>query len=379
MSQIILSALVALALLPTAFGLLPVDVNVLYNFGSGTWAENLAVRANGQILVTRFDTPEVLQLDPTGAKAPIVVASWDSGTYMGCLGISETTTDIFYVAVSGFLDENFVLTSGVNSIWKIDMTTFAVSRKTGEVISKAKVSKLVDVTTSDFLNGLTTLSTSAILVADSYNGWVYRVDTRTGKYTVAVNDTKMKFDSISEPPINIGVNGIKIHNGYLYWTNTAVGTLSRILISNKGVPSGRSEVVVNNVPATDDFNFDSDGIAFITQNGVDELSILFPKWPAAEVIAGSNISTVLAGVTACMFGRLPGDEKILYLTTSGGKISFPASLSISILKCSEFTHINSRRESYQWFYYSSRDPFIYRHFKALKNFLEVLHIGGLTT
>ncbi|KAJ5638121.1 hypothetical protein N7490_008000 [Penicillium lividum] len=39
-----------------------VEGNVLYSFGSGTWAENLAVRANGQILVSRLDTPEVYSL-----------------------------------------------------------------------------------------------------------------------------------------------------------------------------------------------------------------------------------------------------------------------------------------------------------------------------
>ncbi|CAI7632989.1 hypothetical protein N7533_010508 [Penicillium manginii] len=334
MSQIILFALVALTALPTAFGLHPVDVNVLHNFDSGVWAENLAVRANGQILVTRFDTPEVLQLDPTGSKAPTVVASWGPATYMGCLGISEISADVYYVVVSGFLDDNFVLTSGVNSIWEIDMSTFAVSRETGEVVSNATVSKLVDVTTSGFLNGLTALSTSAVLVADSYKGCVYRVDTRTGKYEVVVNDTKMKFDSISEPAVNIGVNGIKIRNGYLYWTNTAVGTLNRIRVSNKGIPSGRSEVVVNNVATADDFTFDSNGVAFITQNFMDELSILHSKWEAAEVIAGSNISTILAGVTAGIFGRLPGDESILYLTTSGaagspinGSVTVPATLS----------------------------------------------------
>jgi hypothetical protein len=244
---------------------------------------------------------------------------------MGCLGISEISADVYYVVVSGFLDDNFVLTSGVNSIWEIDMSTFAVSRETGEVVSNATVSKLVDVTTSGFLNGLTALSTSAVLVADSYKGCVYRVDTRTGKYEVVVNDTKMKFDSISEPAVNIGVNGIKIRNGYLYWTNTAVGTLNRIRVSNKGIPSG-----VNNVATADDFTFDSNGVAFITQNFMDELSILHSKWEAAEVIAGSNISTILAGVTAGIFGRLPGDESILYLTTSGGKLPCPLPPSISI-------------------------------------------------
>ncbi|CAI7657759.1 unnamed protein product [Penicillium glandicola] len=334
MTRLLSLALTAVSLLSTTFALPSVDVNVLYSFGNGTWAENLAVRANGQILVSRLDTPEVLQLDPTGVSEPIVVASWDSATYMGCLGISETSSDLFYVVTSGTVDDSFVLTSGVNSIWEIDMRKFAVSTKTGKVTTKATVSKLVDIPTSDFLNGLTTLSETAILVADVYNGWVYRVDTQTGIYEMVINDAKMKFDIVADPATNLGVNGLKIWDGYLYWTNTAAGTLNRIPITAKGLAAGKSEVVVSNVPKADDFIFKSDGVAFVAQNQMDELSVVYPKATAAQVIAGSNISTILAGVSAGAFGRLQNDQHILYLTTSGaeglpinGSVTVPATLS----------------------------------------------------
>ncbi|OJJ50338.1 hypothetical protein ASPZODRAFT_58952 [Penicilliopsis zonata CBS 506.65] len=320
-----------------------VQVNVLYSFGEDSWAENLAVRANGQILVSRLDTPEVLQLDPTGAREPITVAAWDANNYMGCLGISETRADVFYVVASGFVNDSFVLTSGVNTIWEIDMRTFAIEDDQASsgvtVTSNATVTKLVEVTSSDFLNGMTTFNETVILVADAYNGWVYAVDTTTGAYTVAVNETSMKFDSIVDPSTNLGVNGIKLHDGYLYWTNTAAGTLNRILLSDSHDdavvgPLGPAETVVSNVPKADDFIFKSDGVAFIAQNQMDELSVLYPRAGHAEVIAGSNISTLLAGVSAGKFGRLESDAEILYLTTSGalglpinGSVTVPATLS----------------------------------------------------
>lgn len=263
MTRLLPLAFTAVSLLSTTFALPLVDVNVIYNFGDGTWAKNFAVRANGHILVSRLDNPEILQLDPTGASEPIVVKSWNSTTYKGCLGISETSRNMFYVVTSGFVDDNFVLTSGVNSIWEIDMRNFTVCKKTGEVKSKAIVSKLVDNPTSDFLNGATTLSETSILVADVYNGWVYRVDTRTGAYNVAINDEKMKFDAVPNPATNLGVNGIKIKDGYLYWTNTSAGTLNRIRITNKGTAVGKSEVVVSNVPKADDFIFKKNGVAFV--------------------------------------------------------------------------------------------------------------------
>jgi hypothetical protein len=316
-------ALVTTSLLSTTFAFKSPDVNVLSNFGNGTWAENLAMRANGQILVSRLDTPEVVQVDPTGHNAPVTVASWDPATYLGCLGISETTPDMFYVITSGFFDANSVLTSGVNSIWKIDMSTFAVSEKTGAVVSKATVSKLVDVTTSDLLNGLITLNDNSLLAADSYNGSVYRINTHSGNYTVAIDDEKMKFDSVPNPTAKIGVNGIKIYDGYLYWTNTAAGTLNRIRITAHGTGVGKSEVVASNVPKADDFVFRDDGTAFIAQNQVNELSILHPKSHVAQVIAGSNTTTIMAGVTAGKFGRLQNNKHILYLTTSGGEFPKP--------------------------------------------------------
>ncbi|KAF8858361.1 hypothetical protein BDZ45DRAFT_397179 [Acephala macrosclerotiorum] len=295
---------------------LPLTVNVVHTFDFPSWCENLAIQANGRILVSRLDTPEVIQVDPTGVLAPITIASWNASEYMGCLGISETVAGVFYVVTSAFVDEYFVKTSGVNSIWEINMNTFSVS-STGVVESNATVTKLVDVVSADFLNGMTTLDTSNILVADVYNGWVYKINTETGAYNIAVNDPLMKLPA--NPATNLNTNGVKIRDSYLYWTNTARGSLNRILINGAAEPCGTSEVVTANVPKADDFIFKSDGTAFIAQNQMDELSVLLPGNSVAEVVAGSNISTILAGVTAGEFGRLASDYNRLYLTTSGGE------------------------------------------------------------
>ncbi|CZR52353.1 uncharacterized protein PAC_02230 [Phialocephala subalpina] len=305
---------------------LPLTVNIVHTFAFPSWCENLAVQANGRILVSRLDTPEVIQVDPTGVLAPITVASWNASQYMGCLGISETVAGVFYVVTSAFVDDYFVKTSGVNSIWEINMNTFNVS-STGVVTSNATVTKLVDVVSADFLNGMTTLDASHILVADVYNGWVYKVNTKTGVYNIAVNDPLMKRPL--NPTTNLTANGVKIRGSYLYWTNTARGSLNRVLITAAAVPYGISEVVTANVPKADDFIFKSDGTAFIAQNQMDELSALLPGKSIAEVIAGSNTSTTLAGVTAGEFGRLASDSKRLYLTTSGG-LALPINGSVVV-------------------------------------------------
>lgn len=298
---------------------LPLTVNIVHTFAFPSWCENLAVQANGKLLVSRLDTPEVIQVDPTGALAPITVVSWDPSKYKGCLGISETIAGVFYVITSAFVDDNFVKTSGVNSIWEIDMNDFFVT-STGVVTSNATVTKVTDIEEADFLNGMTTLDARHILVGDIYNGWVYKVNTDRGDYKIAINDPRMKIGP--NPSTNLGVNGLKIRNSYLYWTNTAAGSLNRIRINLKAEPLGASEQVAANVPKADDFVFKSDGTAFIAQNQQDELSVLLAGKKSATVAAGSNISTTLAGVTAGKFGRLRSDANKLYLTTSGGKYSF---------------------------------------------------------
>lgn len=57
---------------------------------------------------------------------------------------------------------------------------------------------------------------------------------------------------------------------------------------------------------------------------MDELSYIPVGATQATLVAGSNISTTLAGVTSGHFGRTAKDANILYLATSGGW--FPLSL-----------------------------------------------------
>jgi hypothetical protein len=301
---------------------LPLPVTVVHTFSFPSWAENLAVQANGRLLVSRLDIPEVIQIDPTGTYPPITVAQWNAAEYKGCAGISETCAGVFYIITAAFFDDDFVKTSGVNSVWEINMTTFSATTA-GVITSNATITKLTDIPDADFLNGMTTLDDSNILVGDIYNGWVYQINTVTSAYNIAINDPLMKFPA--NAPTNLGVNGLKISGSYLYWTNTAVGSLNRIQITSSGAPIGSSSVISSNVPRGDDFIFKSDGTAFIAQNQMDELSVLPAGSSEATVVAGSNISTILAGCTAGKFGRLASDANILYLTTSGGEFPYPDS------------------------------------------------------
>lgn len=319
------STLASLALLPSIVSSthFPLNVTTLHDFGFPSWLENLAIRCNGAILTTRLDIPMLYQVDHKTGDA-VEVAVWNATERFGALGIAEGAPDVFYVILAAFTDDEFVKTSGVNSIFKVDMNTFELAPD-GTVDSNATVTLLTDIPEADFLNGMATLDAEHIYVGDVYSGVVYLVDTATGDYQLAVNDTLMKFSvDGSAAPTNLGSNGLKVRDGHLYWTNTARGFLARIPVGSDGLPTGASEIVATNVPRADDFQFRDDGTVFIAQNQYDTLSVAWgvegTKVPVmAQAIVGNNVSTTLAGVTSPKFGRTQADLNRLYLSTSGGE------------------------------------------------------------
>ncbi|KAK9549833.1 hypothetical protein V6Z79_007721 [Aspergillus fumigatus] len=292
----------------------PTDLKVkqLANFGPSPWIENLAVRHSGEVLATQMLDPRILQVDPDGKLPPIVIHSWaegaSAGKYDGVLGITETRHDEFYVAVAGQYDENMkLLPNSTNYIFRVDFDTLEVS-SAGEVLSNATVVELTSLDGSQLVNGATTLNEDAILVSDSSNGWVYKVDVRTGAYDVIVDDPLMKKNSGAEG--KAGVNGIKVFGGYLYWTNTDAGLLARIKINDDGKPCGVSEIVASNLTEADDFTLDENGTAYIALGPLEnEVRVVRP--------GGSNRLAAVDGPTAARFGRQHGDHHRLYFSTHG--------------------------------------------------------------
>ncbi|KAM3066010.1 hypothetical protein ACMFMG_009770 [Clarireedia jacksonii] len=305
---------------------LPLPVTVVQSFGPNSWAENIAIRSNGQILVTRLYTPIIQQVDPANRTAPITIHTFNTTLYAGLLGITEVSPDVFYVAVQAPYNEDFS-TNSPNAIYKVDLTDFVT--RNGAIVSPAAITHVVDLPESGIVNGLVTLDSKHILVANCFLGIVSNVDIECGTYTIPLNISSLKSSPGSSVPI--GVNGLKFNPkipSYLYFTNTAESTLSRVRIAPvTALPIGASELVTN-VPNPDDFVIRKDGTIFIMGNTQDTLFILKPGATEVEAVAGSNTSTVLAGVTAGAFGRLRGEHDRLYMSTGGANAtSIPATVA----------------------------------------------------
>ena len=289
----------------------------IQQFPNETWVENLAVRKNGQILVSVLSAPEVYQVDPFYANSSATLISRIPGV-TGLTGIVELQHDVFYVIAGNFSIATFKTTNGSYSIWKIDMRKSKVLN--GSVQPPAVVTKVTDIPEGSFLNGMTVLrkSKGLVSVGDAGAGVVFTLNVGTAKYSKTIDDPTMK----PAGPLMLGINGMKIRGRFLYYTNTGQETFNRILINNKdGSAAGPAQVMTKNFFG-DDFSFDQKGNAFIGQNVKDTVAKITPDG-MVTIVAGSLNSTLVAGATATNFGRTRSDRSVVYVTTSGG-IGSPA-------------------------------------------------------
>jgi hypothetical protein len=290
---------------------LPLPTHVLHEFPKPSWIENLAVRSNGQLLFTVLTSPDLYLLDPSKPSKPILIRSFDG--YLGLLGITEIESDIFYVAAGNFNISTFDTGTGSYAVWEVDMRNFSLDNS---LASGLQIKKIVDIPEAVLLNGMETFSGPAsepfALVADSGLGVVWKVDPKTGKYSTFVAVQEMKPPAEGMP---IGINGIKIRDGYLYWSNSGLQLFCRIAIGEDGA-KGETEVVKKDV-FTDDFVFDDKGNAWLAQNVFNTIGVLMMDGNVVTA-AGKADQLTVAGPTACRFGRGPEDQHMLYVATTGG-------------------------------------------------------------
>ena len=279
----------------------------VHQFPVPTWIENLAVRSNGQLLVTLTTTPDLFLVDPVDASKTVLIHHFSEVS--GLAGIIELEHDTFYVTGGNFDLKAFSNEAGSYALWQIDMTNF-------DSTSKAAVKKVMNLTDMGLPNGMELLSklNRTILAADSEKGAVFKIDISNGKHEIAIDVDEMK--SPKNPTVPIAVNGIKIRAGYLYWTATSKALFCRIKIDEDGNTAGDVEILKEGLVG-DDFCFDHKGNAWLAQNPLNTVAVVKAQGDIVTV-AGKLDQLTLAGGTACQFDRKSGNEHILYIVTTGG-------------------------------------------------------------
>ncbi|KAJ7052996.1 hypothetical protein C8F01DRAFT_1032626, partial [Mycena amicta] len=292
--------------------------SLLYQSPTGLFLENIAVRASSQLLLTSGVSPTLHTLDPRNATLHLQeVYTFPNATAL--TGIAEYAPDVFAV-VACILDGRREERGSV-VVWRVDFTH-------GTVHAVARIPNSTDANGLSAVPGLPDI----VLVADSAAGAVYAVNMRTGRVSVAIQ-APLLGGSATE---SLGINGLHVHDGFLYATNSGRGTFVRapiaIHLHNSSVSittKGAFEVIGVLPPdappnsAFDDFAFDERGRAWVTVHP-GALALFTPQkngsW-VQENAAGDPEGSyaVFVEPTSAAFGRGFGMEKMLYVVTEGGQ------------------------------------------------------------
>jgi hypothetical protein len=287
--------------------------HLVHQFPNRTWLENLAIRQNGQILLTALSSSELYQVDPIHAdRPPALIYTIPGATSL--LGIVEMQRDVFYVIAGNWSIVTFSTTSGSYSVWKIDIRQSKVLDD-GSIYPPARASKVTDIPEGVLLDGMAVLNKlkGLVVIGDSDTGVVYTLDVETGVYSKTIED------ATTDPggPTHLGINGMKIRGQYLYYTTTGQQIFSRIPINTtSGTPAGPAEILATHLFG-DDFSFDAAGNAYIGQSVNDTVAKVTPEG-TVTIIVGSLNSSEIAGTTATAIGKTASGHEVLYITTSGG-------------------------------------------------------------
>jgi hypothetical protein len=193
-------------------------LSTVYQFpaGSGAWVENIAERANGQLLITRMFTPELWLIDPSSGSAQLLYSFPGANSVTG---ITPTgNADEFAVAVGNVDAATFTPEAGSWSTWKVSLKG---TKATASLITKLPEAK--------FLNGMGFFHSGkakGLLITDSVVGGIWAIDLATGASSLALQDDAML--APAGATFAVGIDGFRIKGNSLYYTVFAGGVLRRL-------------------------------------------------------------------------------------------------------------------------------------------------------
>jgi sugar lactone lactonase YvrE len=137
------------------------------------------------------------------------------------------------------------------------------------------------------LNGLALDQGQDTLYAtDSRSGTVWKVSLHSGTASLWAQGVELEPSTASSS--GFGANGIKVHDGAVWVSNTDKGTLLRIPIGEHGA-AGAVTTVAQGLTAIDDFAFTGDGDTVLAaQNFVSEVSLVHPDGTHQTVLTATD-------------------------------------------------------------------------------------------
>ncbi|KAI1320864.1 hypothetical protein F5Y16DRAFT_389492 [Xylariaceae sp. FL0255] len=286
-----------------------------------TCLENIVVRENGDLLATMLYPSASLWT----VRQPITATSQlelvhNFADANGLTGITESATPDTFIIAAGQYSNIGKQIAGTQAVWEI---TFSESEE-------PVVRKIVAIPEAGFLNSVASLPSTAgeaVLATDSAQGLLYRIDTLSGAYDIALNVSETQFlpDASKSGSLDssFAANGIKVKDDYVYWSNSNRLALYRVAIDAEGYPvdGATVETVANITSATfvDDFTFDARGNIWAATNFDNDVwTVDADRAPVAQVAIGGPLELTVPGDSSVAFGRTTADQYTLYASTFGG-------------------------------------------------------------
>ncbi|KAJ5252293.1 hypothetical protein N7489_002703 [Penicillium chrysogenum] len=233
---------------------------------NGTWFENLAVRSNGNLIATRIDSPELWSIVPSGNTSHPGHGSLllKFPNALSTLGIAEIDHDVFAILAGNISLPGIIPTPGSFVVWTVNLTS---------AIPEAKV--LAPLPGGYFLDGMTKFGDDLLLISDARKGIIWRLNITSGESSVALSDASM----LPAPPgqaVQVGVNGLKIWQNYVYYTSTSHEIFARVPVDGNATAVGPVEIITSGF-SFDDFILTPNGTAYLSTNPQNEVIQVSPQ------------------------------------------------------------------------------------------------------
>ncbi|KAG5957536.1 hypothetical protein E4U58_005896 [Claviceps cyperi] len=301
---------------------------LIHQFPPGIWIENLAVRSNGNLLLTTL-TPNasVYEVVNPSSESPSTELRFTTASVDSFFGIAELQPDIF-----ALLGGNHTLTAGKRGEWGVWLADFTSTGTGNDKSNSATIEPRLAVKLPEavLLNGASAVpgKPHLVMAADSAQGLVYRINVDTGKVDITQDLDKMKpvshTDKGNSTKYSIGINGVRIRNKHMYFTNSATHGFYRIQVRSDGSssPSAFQTMVetmtILDASFADDFDIGpgAQNTAWVVTNYNNSIMSVSTGGDASLAAGGAD-SPVIPSDTSCRFGRTAADDHVLYATTAG--------------------------------------------------------------
>jgi len=296
---------------------LPLPIREIHQFSNPSYIQDVLVRDNGNLLVSSvWPNATIYSVENPLSDNPIVSTVLTGEGINAIPSMIEVETDVF-LCLGGMIAVPGAGIWGTFKVWELDLRV-----RPGLKASKPALRALTNFPNNGLPAALVPIPgvPNKILVADSQLGIIMRVDLITGDKETIIKDKSMEPPAWA--PLPAGMIQILIHKGYLYYSLIFEALLYRIRITPDGYlyPGAVGELVAPvHAVSVDKFTIGPKGYDDLWA-ATDADNRLVHVTPEGNVsfVAGAPDEKTLLGSVAAAFGRAPGQEKILYVTTCGG-------------------------------------------------------------